>query len=229
MWWTDGAAAEHSRRCSDNQWGETLMQASSMADFWNDRYKREDYVYGSAPNDFLHEHASLFPAGSRIVSLAEGEGRNAVFLARQGHLVRGLDFSEEGQRKALRLAEAHGVQIEYELADLCRYDLGEAAWDGVVSVFCHLSEDDRPGLFRALKRALRPGGIFLLESYNKEQLPLGTGGPKDAAYLLSKIELEQTFQDFEILLCQDLLRMIEEGDHHSGTGSVTQFIARKPA
>jgi SAM-dependent methyltransferase len=205
------------------------MQASSTADFWNDRYKHEVYAYGSEPNDFLREHAGLFPERSRIVSLAEGEGRNAVFLARQGHLVRGLDFSEEGQRKALRLAEAHGVEIEYELADLCHYDLGEAAWDGVVSVFCHLSENDRPGLFRAVTRALRPGGIFLLESYNKEQLALGTGGPKDAAYLLSKAEVEQAFQSFEILLCHDLLRTIEEGDHHSGTGSVTQFIARKPA
>lgn len=72
------------------------MQASAKADFWNDRYKGEDYVYGSAPNDFLHQHASLFRKGSRILSLAEGEGRNAVFLARQGHFVRGLDFSEEG-------------------------------------------------------------------------------------------------------------------------------------
>jgi SAM-dependent methyltransferase len=205
------------------------MQASSTADFWNDRYKREVYAYGSEPNDFLRQHAGLFPERSRIVSLAEGEGRNAVFLARQGHVVRGLDFSEEGQRKALRLAEAHGVRIEYELADLCHYDLGEAAWDGVVSVFCHLSENDRPSLFASVARALKPGGIFLLESYNKAQIDLGTGGPKDVAYLLAKVELEQAFQEFEILLCRDRLRTIEEGDHHSGTGSVTQFIAWKPA
>ncbi|MCC7339941.1 MAG: class I SAM-dependent methyltransferase [Bryobacterales bacterium] len=205
------------------------MQPSTNADFWNERYKGEDYAYGSEPNDFLREHASIFGESARVLSLGEGEGRNAVFLAQRGLRARGLDFSEEGQRKALRLAKARGVTIEYELADLGHYEMKEGIWDGVVSVFCHPPEKERPELFRSVISGLKPGGVFLLESYNKAQLALGTGGPKDAACLLSREELEDAFRGFEILLSRDLVRTIKEGSHHDGTSSVTQFIARKPA
>jgi SAM-dependent methyltransferase len=196
--------------------------------FWDERYQDEAYAYGASPNDFLRAHAVLFKPGDRVLSLAEGEGRNAVFLARQGCRVRGVDFSAQGCRKALGLAQEHRLQIEYDVADLTRYDMEEAKWDGVVSVFCHLSEISRPALYQSVRRGLKPGGIVLLESYNRKQLDFGTGGPRESSHLVSLDELKGAFDDFEIMLAQDVMREVREGHYHSGTGSVTQFIARKP-
>lgn len=204
------------------------MTSFTGADFWNARYKTEAYLYGAEPNDFLREHAGLFRLGDRVLSLAEGEGRNAVFLAEQGCSVRGVDFSPEGQTKALALAKARGVAIDYVLADLTRYDMGCDAWDGIVSIFCHMSSHDRPPLYAAIKAALKPGGIFVLEGYNAAQLSCCTGGPKDADYLTSLDMLIDAFKGFKIVLARDTVHDIREGLGHTGSGSVTQFIVRKP-
>ncbi|MBP2158225.1 MULTISPECIES: cyclopropane-fatty-acyl-phospholipid synthase family protein [Asticcacaulis] len=203
------------------------MTGFTGADFWDERYKQEAYLYGAEPNDFLREHAGLFGPGGRVLSLAEGEGRNAVFLAEQNCRVQGVDFSPEGQAKALGLARARGVAIDYVLADLTRYDMGTAAWDGVVSIFCHLSTRDRPPLYAAIRTALKPGGVFLLEGYNAAQLSYCTGGPKDVDYLTSLDMLVEAFEGFEIILARDTVHDIREGLGHTGSGSVTQFIARK--
>jgi len=205
-----------------------MTDALPGAGFWNDRYGEADYVYGIRPNDFLRENAALLDPGGAVLSLAEGEGRNAVFLARQGYKVQGVDFSQAGRNKALQLAGRFRVEIAYDVADLATYPMGEAKWDGIVSIFCHLSEEHRPGLFQSVKRALKPGGVLLLEAYNKKQLAYGTGGPKDAAQLLSLAELTLAFEGFEIVRAEDAEREIQEGPFHNGRGSVTQFIARKP-
>jgi SAM-dependent methyltransferase len=204
-----------------------MSRAFTESEYWDERYRDEGYFYGFSPNDFLREHVGLFRAGDRVLSLAEGEGRNAVFLAQQGCQARGVDFSERGYEKAMALAQRQGVTIEYDVADLTQYEMGDAKWDGVVSIFCHLSESDRPALYAAIKRGLKPGGIFLLESYNKRQLEFGTGGPKDVSHLVSLADLTGAFDDFEILLARDIVRDVQEGTHHNGAGSVTQFIARK--
>jgi SAM-dependent methyltransferase len=204
-----------------------MTQTFTESEYWDERYRDEAYFYGFSPNDFLREHASLFKGGDSLLSLAEGEGRNAVFLARQGCAVRGVDFSARGYEKAMELGRRQGVSIEYEVADLTQYDMGEAKWDGIVSVFCHLGEADRPAVYRSIKRGLKPGGIFLLESYNKKQLDYGTGGPKDVSYLVSLADLKGAFEEFEVLLARDIVRDVHEGAHHNGAGSVTQFVASK--
>jgi SAM-dependent methyltransferase len=204
-----------------------MSQTFTESEYWDERYRDEAYFYGFSPNDFLREHAGLFEAGDRVLSLAEGEGRNAVFLAQRGCQVRGVDFSARGYEKAMRLAQQQGVAIEYDVADLTLYDMGEAKWDGVVSIFCHLSESDRLALYRSIRRGLKPGGVFLLESYNKKQLDYGTGGPKEVSHLVSLGDLTGAFDRFEIVLTQDIVRDVQEGTRHSGAGSVTQFIARK--
>jgi SAM-dependent methyltransferase len=206
-----------------------MAQTFTESGYWDERYRDEAYFYGFSPNDFLREHAGLFKAGDHVLSLAEGEGRNGVFLARQGCSVRGVDFSARGYEKAMELARRQGVSIEYDVADLTQYDMGEAKWDGIVSIFCHLAEADRPALYRSIKRGLKPGGVFLLESYNRRQLDYGTGGPKDVSYLVSLADLAGAFEDFEILLARDIVRDVHEGAHHNGAGSVTQFVARKGA
>jgi len=205
-----------------------MAQPFAGSEFWDTRYREKEYVYGVSPNDFLRGHAALFKAGDQVLSLAEGEGRNAVFLAQQGCQVRGVDFSTEGRNKALRLAHTQGVKIDYDVADLTQYEMGEAKWDGIVSIFCHLVDRVRPALYRSIKRGLKPGGVFFLESYNKKQLEHDTGGPRDAAHLPSLEELKGAFDDFEITLAQEIEREVQEGPHHHGLGSVTQFIARRP-
>lgn len=205
-----------------------MAQPFAGPEFWDTRYREKEYVYGVSPNDFLRGHAALFKPGDHVLSLAEGEGRNAVFLAQQGCQVRGVDFSTEGRDKALRLAHKQGVNIDYDVADLTQYEMGEARWDGIVSIFCHLVDRVRPALYRSIKRGLKPGGVFLLESYNKKQLEYDTGGPRDAAHLPSLEELKDAFDDFEIILAQEIEREIQEGPYHHGLGSVTQFIARRP-
>lgn len=205
-----------------------MEQTSTNSTSWNNRYESEEYIYGQHPNDFLRDHIALFDNGGAVLTLAEGEGRNAVFLAQHGCQVRSVDFSIVGRRKTLQLAQKQRVMVDYDVADLTQYNLGRAKWDGIISIFCHLPENNRPALYQSVEQALKPGGIFLLESYNKEQLELGTGGPKKASYLLSLHELEKAFENFEKILSQDVERAIVEGKFHSGVSSVTQFIARKP-
>jgi SAM-dependent methyltransferase len=205
-----------------------IMIGFTEADFWDGRYKSESYLYGAEPNDFLQDHAHLFRSGDRVLSLAEGEGRNAVFLAAQGCGVRGVDFSPAGRTKALALAGARNVAIEYILADLTCYDMGQAEWDAVISIFCHMASKDRLPLYAAIRTALKPGGLFVLEGYNAGQLSYSTGGPKDVDYLTSLDMLTESFAGFEVILARDTVHEIREGLGHTGDGSVTQFIARKP-
>lgn len=205
-----------------------MAQHFSGSEFWDERFQDGEYMYGTQVNDFLQEQAFHLARGSRVLTLAEGEGRNAVYLAEQGCHVRGVDFSAKGREKALKLANERNVEIEYELADLTSHQIGNSEWDAIVSIFCHLHENERPKLYQSVKQALKPGGLFIQEVYNKRQLEYATGGPGDAIHLGSLRELEEAFDGFEIVLARDTIREIHEGDYHFGLSSVTQFIIRKP-
>jgi SAM-dependent methyltransferase len=206
---------------------ETPMNpALSEAEFWNSRYATDDYAYGLQPNDFLLQQAGQIPAGAKLLCLAEGEGRNAVFLAKMGYDVRGVDFSQQGHDKAMQLAQQQGVRIAYDVSDLTQYAMGEAQYDAVVSVFCHLPSADRPALYQAVRRALRPGGVFILEAYTPQQLELGTGGPREADRLVTADELKDAFAADELLVLQELQRDIHEGAFHHGMSAVVQAVLR---
>lgn len=197
-------------------------------DFWNERFGGEAYVYGEAPNDFLVASAGHLPPGGRVLSLSEGEGRNAVFLAGQGFDVTGVDYAEAGRPKALALAARHGVSIDYAMADLADYPVGIEAWDGVVGIFCHLPSTLRADLFARLRQGLRPGGVMVMELYHPDQLAFGTGGPKDPDLLSAPEDLLPLLDGFEILHAARLEREVVEGSFHTGRAAVTQLIARKP-
>jgi len=208
---------------------ETIMEKTfTAADFWNERFQDKEYIYGEKANDFLTDNADLFKSGDAILSLGEGEGRNIVFLAELGYKTRGVDFSKIGRDKALKLAQKRNVEIDYDIADISAYSMGKNEWNSIISIFYPISENIRIPLFQKIKDALKPGGIFLLESYNKKQLDYNTGGPKDITHLLSLNELTEEFREFNIIQAQDTVRNIQEGNHHNGLSSVTQFIARKP-
>lgn len=139
---------------------------------WDERYAADDFVYGTDPNDVVRAEAHRIAPG-RVLCLAEGEGRNAVFLASLGYDVTAVDFSTSALRKAERLARERGVTVELIEADLATFDLGTDAWTGIVSVFAHVPRDIRARVYGAVPRALVPGGVIILEAYRPEQIPLG--------------------------------------------------------
>lgn len=192
---------------------------------WNERYASQDFVYGTEPNAFLAQNAGLLVGP--ILSIAEGEGRNAVFLASLGFDVLGVDSSDVGLAKAQQLAASRGVSIRTEVADLAIYKPPELSFGSVVSIFAHLPSELRRRLYPLLERCLRPGGLILLEAYTPAQLARDTGGPKDADMLMTCAKLEQEFPHCEVILSQEIEREVVEGKFHTGLASVVQFIARK--
>lgn len=195
---------------------------------WDRRYGEPGFVYGTEPNLFLAENAERhLPAGGEVLSLAEGEGRNAVFLARLGFVVTGVDASAVGLDKARKLAEQHGVEIRTVVSDLGRFDLGVERWDGIVSIWCHLPSALRVPLHRSVVRALRPGGVLLLESYTPEQLKYGTGGPPDPDRLMTLAAVRDELFGLQWLYGEEKLREVHEGSYHQGLSSVLQVIARR--
>jgi len=193
---------------------------------WDKRYSSEAYVYGTDPNDFLREHANTLPVGNTL-SLGEGEGRNAVFLAGLGHAVSAIDASKVGLEKAQTLAAKRGVKIETIHADLATYKLGVNRWDVIVAVFCHLPPELRKLVHGQIANALRPGGRFILEAYTVRQLEYKTGGPPNAAMMMDLETLREELHGLEFDLAQDVVRDIHEGTFHDGRGATVQLIARK--
>jgi len=192
---------------------------------WNERYDSNEFAYGIEPNSFLAENAKLLTGP--VLSLAEGEGRNAVFLASLGLEVLGVDGSEVGLAKAHKLAESRGVSIRTEVADLATYAPPANSYGSVVSISAHLPSNVRRRLYLLVEQSLKPEGIILLEAYSKSQLSRNTGGPKDPDMLMTGADIEKEFPNCEVVLCQEIEREVVEGEFHTGLASVVQFIGRK--
>lgn len=193
---------------------------------WNDIFDNEQYMYGKEPNDFLHSHYTEIPKG-KVLMLAEGEGRNAVFLAKNGYDVTAVDISEVGLEKARKLADENNVKIETICADLNHFELGENQWDGIVSIYCHLPPEVRQGLYQKIEKALKPNGVFLIEGYTPEQLKHKTGGPSNPAMMVSKAVLTNELPNLKFTYLEELEREIHEGVNHSGLGAVIQAVGVK--
>lgn len=194
---------------------------------WDERYQVGDYVYGTSANDFLRSHVDHLPMG-RILCLAEGEGRNAVFLAEQGFAVTAVDMSSVGLAKAQRLAAQRGVKIDTLVSDLADYHIEPGTWDGIVSIFAHLPPRARQHIHREVVSGLRSGGVFLLEAYRPEQLQFGTGGPPSAEMMMDVEGLRAELAGLEFEYAAETERDIHEGHLHHGRGAVVQILARKP-
>jgi cyclopropane fatty-acyl-phospholipid synthase-like methyltransferase len=192
---------------------------------WNERYGSDDFAYGTEPNSFLVENAKLLTGP--VLSLAEGEGRNAVFLASLGLEVLGVDGSEVGLAKAQKLADSKGVAIRTLVADLATYEPPANSYGSVVSISAHLPSDVRRRLYPLVEQCLKPGGIILVEAYSKSQLSRNTGGPKDPDLLMTAVDIQKEFPNCEALLCQEIEREVVEGEFHTGLASVVQFIGKK--
>jgi SAM-dependent methyltransferase len=196
---------------------------------WNERYGGAGFYYGTEPNDFLREQSRLIPARASVLCLAEGEGRNAVYLASLGHRVTAVDFSEVALAKLADWARARGVTVQTICADLSRHELGTEEWDAIVSIWCHLPSRVRSALHSRIDRALRPNGLFILEAYTPKQIPLGTGGPKDPDLTPTAERLRLELDSVEILSLEEKRRDVSEGEGHRGPSEVVQLVARKRA
>jgi SAM-dependent methyltransferase len=194
---------------------------------WDERYSEPGFAYGTAPNEFIASAADRIPKG-RILSLAEGEGRNAVYLASLGYEVTGVDGSEVGLRKAQELAAERGVTLRTIHADLSEFRIEPEQWDGIIACYCHLPSAIRIPLHRAAVRGLKPGGVFVLEAFSKEQLSYGTGGPQSPDMLMDVDDLKQELAGLEFIHAVQVERDVREGSRHTGRASVVQIIGSKP-
>ena len=194
--------------------------------FWNVRYGETEYAYGKEPNDFLKEHSDMIQG--KVLCLAEGEGRNAVYLALLGADVTCIDYAEEGLKKTIQLAHEKDVDISTICADLQLTVLEKEAWDSIVIIFGHFAPDVRKKVHRQLYGALRSGGKLIIEAYNKNQVRYKSGGPMNPELLYSKVDLEDDFKDFEFLEIRECERIVQEGEFHNGMAAVVQVIGKKP-
>lgn len=196
---------------------------------WNTRYAIRDYLFGTAPNAFLKAETRRLRPGSSVLALADGEGRNGVFLAEKGMKVHSVDFADNAIAKARRLAAARNVDIQIEKADVFNWDWPINRYDALVAIFIQFATpDERAKLFGNMKRAVKPGGLILMEGYGPKQMDYKTGGPGILEQLTTKALLEEHFSDWEIIDLVEYECEISEGKRHSGMSALIDLVARKP-
>lgn len=197
---------------------------------WDQRYATDDYVFGTAPSGFLTAHAGLIPRGARTLCVADGEGRNSVWLAQQGCDVTAFDLSPNALSKAARLAKDAGVAPSFTLSTIEDWDWDAARYDLVVAVFIQFAPPDlRARLFAGLRRALAPGGRLMLHGYTPQQVDFGTGGPGNPDFMYTETLLRDAFGDLTILRLDSYEKILEEGAGHSGRSALIDLIADAPA
>ncbi len=202
--------------------------SSAEHDRWQERYTAPGYLFGTAPNAFLKAQAPLLRKGQTALSVADGEGRNGVFLAEQGLDVLSIDFSAAAQDKARKLAAERGVTLRIEQADVINWDYPAAAFDVVVAIFIQFATPaEREKQFAGIKKALKPGGLLLLEGYTPKQLDYKTGGPSKIENLYTRALLEKAFGDFASLDIREYDSEIHEGAGHGGMSALIDVVGVK--
>lgn len=200
----------------------------ASADFWNARYANDDYIFGTAPNRFLASHADLIQTGMRALAVADGEGRNSVWLAEHGAQVHAVDVSPLALEKARTLAQKRSVTIQFEQADLLNWHWPEAEYDLVVAIFIQFaSPAQRAPIIAGIRRALKAGGLLILQGYTPKQIEFATGGPGNAENMYTETLLREWFGDWQIRHLREHEDFISEGTHHHGLSALIDLIAQK--
>ncbi len=195
---------------------------------WNERYAGQDYHFGTEPNAFLLSQQTRLTPGMSCLAVADGEGRNGVWLAQHGLDVLSVDSSPVALKKAQRLAEHKGMAMQFELADLTQWEWGSERFDVVAAIFIQFAPPGmREQMFVNIKRCLKPGGLLLLQGYTPRQLEFKTGGPSQAENLYTEAMLRELFADMEILHLSEHDDVIREGAGHSGMSALIDLVARK--
>ncbi|MDZ7813711.1 MAG: class I SAM-dependent methyltransferase [Ideonella sp.] len=202
-----------------------------MQSFWNERFAAPGYKYGTAPNAFLVEQAATWPAQQTVLAVGDGEGRNGVWLAEQGHQVLAVDYAQAGLDKALALAQQHGVPNNRYCtlcADLATWQPAPESAEAVVLIYCHLASALRRPAHRHLARSLKPGGMLVLEAFHPLQKGRPSGGPQDVDMLYTLVDLRADFAGvLEEVLGWEGEVLLDEGPGHQGHGWVTRWTGRR--
>ena len=200
----------------------------SDLDHWQARYAAPGYYFGTEPNAFLQRESPRLKPRGKVLAVADGEGRNGVWLASQGFDVHAVDFSQAALAKARTLAAERGVDLHTEQADLADWRWPEAAYDAIAAIFIQFATPVlRARIFEGIARALKPGGLLLMEGYRPEQLRYGTGGPKDAEHLYTRALLEEAFRNFSAIEIAEYEAEVHEGVGHAGMSALIDLVARK--
>lgn len=195
---------------------------------WDERYATDDYIFGREPALFIKNHSQWLKPGLRTLAVADGEGRNGVFLAEQGLDVVSMDSSANAQEKAKMLARERKVDMEFALSDVDDWAWDEGAFDMVVAIFIQfVGPKDRDRLFAGIKRTVKPGGLVLLHGYTPKQLEFGTGGPPFLENLYTPEILSAAFSDFKIHELRDYEAVLDEGKGHSGQSALIDLVAER--
>ncbi|MBD3616581.1 MAG: class I SAM-dependent methyltransferase [Gracilimonas sp.] len=197
-----------------------------MKDFWNERYSEQEFVYGTEPNNFFKEHIENLESRT-IILPAEGEGRNAIYAASKGWDVTAVDYSEQGKKKALKLAEQKGVNIKYDLSDLADYDFGQNKYDAAAFIYVHLPRSIIKDVYSHVISSVKPGGKIIVEVYSVNQLGRNSGGPKDKRVLYTEEKLRDLLSGTDIKWMDEVEVTLNEGMHHVGKAMVFRAIAEK--
>ena len=201
---------------------------SNPAATWNQRFAQDDFLFGTAPNTWLEAHASVWAEPSRILSVADGEGRNSVWLARQGHRVDAFDIADVGVAKAQRLAAQHQVAVNFTVADCDSFVWQDRVYDGVAAIFVQFADPAlRQRLFAHIVRSLKPGGYLVLQGYTPKQLDYRTGGPPVLSHLYTEALLRELFAELDITVLQEYEADVQEGTGHRGPSALIGMVARK--
>jgi len=197
-------------------------------EMWDKRFSTPNYVFGEEPNAFLVSQAALLGKGHAL-ALADGEGRNSVWLAQQGFTVDAFDFSAPAIVKAQALADKHQVQVNFSCCAWQNFDWKPAHYDLVAGIFFQFATPaERTELFEKIKQSLKPGGVLVIQGYGKNQLTYKTGGPDKLEHLYDEDLLRQAFAGFDVQVCETYETTLQEGAGHSGMSALVGFVARKP-
>lgn len=202
-----------------------------MSEFerWEARYAGDGYAFGKEPNEFLAACRELLPKSGRALAVADGEGRNGVWLAKQGLDVTSIDFSPSALKKARALAAEQRVAVTFIETDVHRWSYPDAAFDVVAEIFTQFSTPAERALkWAGMRRALKSGGLLIVLGYTPKQLDYGTGGPKQLENLYARTILEQTFGDFRDLKIVEDERELHEGASHAGLSAIIGLTGSKP-
>lgn len=200
----------------------------ASAEFWDARYAGADYIFGTEPNAFLASNAGLIQQGMRALAVADGEGRNSVWLAKQGARVHAVEVSPIALEKARALAQTRGVTIQFEEANLLDWHWPEAEYDLVVAIFIQFaSPAQREHIIAGIRRALKPGGLLILQGYTPKQIEFATGGPSSVENMYTESLLRGWFGDWRIRHLREHEDFVSEGTHHHGQSALIDLIAQK--
>lgn len=196
---------------------------------WNRRFAVDDFLFGTEPNAWLREHASVWSAGDRVLCVADGEGRNSVWLARRGLIVDAFDIAEVGVAKARRFAAEQGATVNFAVADCDGYPWPQAAYDGVAAIFVQFADPAmRERLFANIVRSLKPGATLVLQGYTPKQLDYRTGGPPFVSHLYTEALLREAFAGLDVLELREYEAELAEGSGHRGHSALIGLVARHP-